>query len=61
MSTPTSAEAKQIVCSASGEDAVSNSPSKKWFQSFKRRNLDIEDEERPGQPEKVKDENSRNF
>ena len=45
-----------MVCSALGENAVSYSPCKRWFQRFREGNLNLEDEQRPGQPKKVEDE-----
>ena len=40
---------------ALSEDAVSYSTSKKCFQRFKSGNLYLEDEQHPGQPQKVED------
>lgn len=45
-----------MICSALGENAVSYSTCKKWFQNFRDGNFDLQDKERPGQPKKVDDE-----
>ena len=45
----TAAEGEQMIWSAFGEYSVSHSTSKKWFQTFKNGNLDLEDKECPGQ------------
>lgn len=50
------AEAKDMICSAIGENAVSYSTCKKWFQRFREGNFNLKDEERPGQPKKFEDE-----
>lgn len=50
------AEAQQMICAALGEAAVSYSTCKKWFQRFKQGNFELRDAERPGQPQKVDDE-----
>jgi len=44
-----------MICSALGEDAVSYSTRKKWFQRFKSGNLDFEDEKCP-ESKKFEDE-----
>ena len=50
------AEAQEMICAALGEDAIAYSTCKKWFQRFRNGNFDLHDEERPGQPKKVEDE-----
>ena len=39
-----------------GENAISYSTCKKWFQGFREGNFDLEDDKRPSQQRKVKDE-----
>ena len=50
------AEAQELICSALGDDAVSYSTCKKWFQRFKLGNFDLHDEERTGKAKLVEDE-----
>lgn len=45
-----------MICSVLGENAVSYSMYKKWFQKFRDGNFNLQDEERPGQPNKIEDE-----
>ena len=49
------AEAQEMICSTLGENAVSYSTCKKWFQRFRKGNFNLEDEQRLGQLKKVKD------
>jgi len=42
-----------MICSALSEDAISYST---WLQKFKNENLDLENEERPGQSKKFEEE-----
>jgi len=39
------AKAKEIICSALGENAVSCSTCKKWFQQFQEGNFNLQDSE----------------
>ena len=57
----TAAEAKQRIFSGLGGDAIQYSTSKKWFQTFKSGNLNLEDEEHPAQPPKLIIKKSRKF
>jgi len=47
--------AKEMICQALGEDAVSISTVKKWFQKFQSGNFDLKDDEREGPAEKFAD------
>ena len=53
--TKNAAEAKQIICSDLSEGVASYSNSNKWFErsNCASGNLDLEDEGRPGQLQKV--------
>jgi len=45
-----------MICSTLGEDAVSYSTYKKWFQQFREENFNLQNSECPGQLKKVEDE-----
>lgn len=45
-----------MICSALGENVISYSTCKKWFQRFRNGNFNLEDDERPGQPKKFEDD-----
>ena len=52
----TVAESHRILVEVYGEHAIAERTCQKWFARFKRGDFGLEDEERPGQPKKFKDE-----
>jgi len=44
------ADAIAMICSAYGENAVSHTTYKRWYQKFRLRNFSLEDELRAGRP-----------
>ena len=52
----TAAESHRILVEVYGEHALAERTCQKWFARFKSGEFGLEDEERPGQTKKVKDE-----
>ena len=52
----TAAESHRILVEVYGEHALAERTCQKWFARFKSGDFGLEDEERPGQPEKFEDE-----
>jgi len=42
-----------MICAAYGEDAVSHTTCKRWYQKFGQRDFSFEDEPRAGHPQKI--------
>jgi len=47
------AEATTIICVVYGENAVSHTICKRWYQKFRQRDFSLEDESRVGRPQKI--------
>ena len=52
----TAVESHRILVEVYGEHALAERTCQKWFARFKSGDFGLEDEERPGQPKKFKDE-----
>ena len=52
----TAAESHRILVEVYGEHALAWGTCQKWFARFKSGDFGLEDEKRPGQPKKFKDE-----
>ena len=52
----TAAKSNRILVEVYGEHALAKQTCHKWFARFKSSDFGLEDEERPGQPKKFKDE-----
>ncbi|KAL6265755.1 hypothetical protein P5V15_002561 [Pogonomyrmex californicus] len=47
------AEASAMICAAYGENAVSHTTCKRWYQKFRQGDFSLEDEPRAGRPQKI--------
>jgi len=47
------AEATAMICAAYGENAVSHTTCKRWYQKFRQRDFSLEDEPCAGHPQKI--------
>ncbi|KAL6268381.1 hypothetical protein P5V15_001514 [Pogonomyrmex californicus] len=47
------AEATAMICAAYGENAVSHTTCKRWYQKFRQGDFSLEDEPRAGRPQKI--------
>ncbi|KAL6265801.1 hypothetical protein P5V15_002618 [Pogonomyrmex californicus] len=47
------AEATAMICAAYGENAVSHTTCKRWYQKFRQGDFSLEDEPRAGHPQKI--------
>jgi len=47
------AEATAIICAAYGENIVSHTTRKRWYQKFRQGDFSFEDESRTGRPQKI--------
>ncbi|KAL6253755.1 hypothetical protein P5V15_015559 [Pogonomyrmex californicus] len=47
------AEATAMICAAYGENAVSHTTCKRWYQKFRQGDFSLEDEPRAGCPQKI--------
>jgi len=47
------AEATAIICAAYGENAVSYTISKRWYQKFRQGDFSLENKPRAGRPQKI--------
>ncbi|KAL6260812.1 hypothetical protein P5V15_008338 [Pogonomyrmex californicus] len=47
------AEAIAMICAAYGENAVSHTTCKRWYQKFRQGDFSLEDEPRAGRPQKI--------
>lgn len=45
------AEAAEMICAAYGENAVSHSTCKRWYQKFRQGDFSLKDEPRTGRPQ----------
>ena len=52
----TAAESHRILAEVYGEHALAERTCQKWFARCKSGDFGLEDEERPGQPKKIEDE-----
>jgi len=47
------AEATAMICAAHGENAVSHTTCKRWYQKYRQGDFNLEDEPRAGRPQKI--------
>jgi len=47
------AEATAIICAAYGENAISHTTCKRWYQKFRQGDFNLENEPRVGRPQKI--------
>jgi len=53
------AEATAIICAAHGENAVSHTTRKRWYQKFRQGDFSLEDEPPAGRPQKIETDESQ--
>jgi len=47
------AEVTAMICAAYGENSVSHTTCKRWYQKFRQRDISLQDEPRAGRPQKI--------
>jgi len=46
-------EATAMICAVHGENAISHTICKRWYQEFRQEDFNLEDEPRAGRPQKI--------